>query len=80
MKPLHELTELSVTEAAELLEMTVQGVRKACVRGDLPARRKKIKVWCIDINALRERNQELYESLSTKHAAKIAGKCIYCGR
>ena len=78
--PLHERTELSVAETADLLKMTPQGVRKACQRGDLPATRKFFRVWCIDLIALRERHPEQYEQLAKKHAAKIAGRCIYCGR
>ena len=80
VKPLHELTELSVTETAKLLKMTERGVRKACERGDLPATRKLFRVWCIDLVALRERHPEQYEQLARKHAAKMAGKCIHCGR
>lgn len=80
VKALHERETLTVSETADLLGVSERAVQKACKRGDLPANRKMFRVWCIDLVALRERLPEQYEQLAKKHAAKIAGRCIYCGR
>lgn len=78
--PLHERSEISASEAAALWGVSLRHVQRLCKSKDLPATKKLFKVWCIDLVALKERHPEEWERLATKHAAKISGKCIVCGR
>ena len=80
MKPLHELTEMDAAEIAGLLNVSVRRIQQLCQKGDLPAERKLFKVWCIDLVALRERYPDEWDRLEKKHSAKIAGRCITCGK